>query len=372
MGRNRCDANLVPTIRGEGLNLITCHKGWRVVMLAKLEVEKLIVAKEITIAYSFLETAEKQFSFVGEELVNPDVRESLATKLFEKNYFCDRLNLTLGPIVRSHNYTKYSGRKIFKTRPGYYDIRDTDGFFLQPNEVISVATNERIALKGKIGATILPRLTTVDAGLVYIPTYIDPYWNGILQGVIVNIGSQPIRLDLCEKIAICRFYRIDGVVDPQTEQQFPAKSHHFGNNWNKIINEEVDPLPRRKEPYKVEKIRGWIRFLDNAKSYWKKIVGIGLSGSVICGALWICYTKYQDFSSKLDRIPFSGTVDISIEPGKSLASKEITVARSARDTQGAWVAPEGSADDIEQLTARFSPDPQDPAKTTVTIVVRMR
>ncbi|MGH8522033.1 MAG: hypothetical protein ACREU9_11590, partial [Gammaproteobacteria bacterium] len=134
----------------------------------------LMKAGEVRLVYSFCPDPNGGVTNLGEQQVDPNQPELPSTSLFYKNYFGDRLKLTLGPIVKSHLDGPVVGRVAFGNFAGCVDLRASGNCIeLAPHEVISVATNERITLRGNVAAYILPRLTNADAGLLYVPSYID-------------------------------------------------------------------------------------------------------------------------------------------------------------------------------------------------------
>src|SRR5436309_5498046 len=211
-------------------------------MLTKDRVEDLIRTKEIAISYSFGLKEGKFVEFEMDQFVDPDTPESPATKMFARNFFGDRLTVTVGPVEKTHSTRWPSGRAQFKNRSGYFDLR-ARSLVLEPHETVSISTNERIILRGTVAAATIPRLTNADAGLLYVPSYIDPYWDGILQAVIHNMTDRRQELSLCERVAICRFYRVEGIAPKADAQKFASKSHHFGQSWSKILKEDFDPIP---------------------------------------------------------------------------------------------------------------------------------
>lgn len=143
-------------------------------MISRTEIESLITTGEISISYSFAPANGGSFEYLGQEQpVNLEDPKSPATKLFQENYFNDRLHVTLGPLVMSHDSYYGKKRPEFKGYEGCTDIRESDNrIVIYPRETISVNTNERIKVKGKLGGLVLPRLKLADSGLLYTTSYI--------------------------------------------------------------------------------------------------------------------------------------------------------------------------------------------------------
>ena len=271
-------------------------------MIEQRELEKLIAAQQIEISYYYYKENGRYIQLEDEELLTLD-KKSNVYKYFCENYFGDRLSLTLGPIVKSHKFKKIRGRKNFKNRDYYFDLRESDGSILvEPGETISVASNERIYLHGNFGAFLLPRLSNVDAGLVFATSYIDPKWNGIVQSIITNVSDDSIRISICEKYAICRFYPIVGSVSDEFEKKFSQKSHHYGQSWKKIILEDHDPFPTKKKREKSSFIRNTFFFI---KQYIKDVTLVGLIVVVLSG--------YYDFKSSYEKLVDKSNKVIEIE-----------------------------------------------------------
>ncbi len=93
----------------------------------------------------------------------------------------------------------------------------------------------------------MPKLACVDAGLIYIPSYIDPEWDGVLQAVIVNATTNSIKIRMNEKVGIVKFHSVDGTLESNYREEFIRKSHHYGQGWKRIIEEDFNPLPTKKD-----------------------------------------------------------------------------------------------------------------------------
>lgn len=380
-------------------------KNGSMAMLSKSEVEKLLIAEEIKIDYTFshLDGGAPKY-LCGGQAADVSNQELPATRMFNNGFFGDRLRLTLGPIVMTHCPQHYSKRSSYNGRPGLIDLRESNNqIILEPHEVISANTNEHIVLGGKIGAVILPRLRNADAGLLYIPSYIDPYWDGILQAVIVNLTDHKQFLNLCEGIAICRFYRVDGTVSPDARRSFPGKSHHFGQSWNKILEDGAEPFPRRKQPAPQSKLRqlyGDVRFW--VSTHWRILEGLGFTA----GALFIAYyvgifsaqigrldrtektvlsvdkqlaqvaqVEIPNLKHSIDQLTTSrirsGTAALNVYSGSTTATSVFDVSQEARAGCCVWLNPVDGGIQYTSLQGRAEPSPANPKNTQVTIELRL-
>jgi deoxycytidine triphosphate deaminase len=219
-------------------------------MLSHLAIEAAVRSNRIEVYYYFLPDNTGAIDFHPDGLrVDLDQPQSPQARFFHERLFSDRLGLTLGPIVKSHGGHSGSRRSAFRGRKDCIDIRETgNALLLNPYETISIATNERIVLGGDVFALLVPRITLADAGILLNVAYIDAYWNGTMQMVLTNSTPYPQRLNLIEPIAQCLFFDLEPSASLAFKTNFPAKSHHYGQNWKKIINEDGDPFPTRKIP----------------------------------------------------------------------------------------------------------------------------
>jgi len=326
-------------------------------MLSHTKIEQRVRDGEIRIAYSFLPNDKGEVLFVDPDApVDLDKPDSAATRFFQSRLFSDRLGVTLGPVVRSHSPLAGLKRPKFRGLPDTTDIRDSAGVLaLQPFETVSVASNEHITLGGKTAAMIIPRITNADAGIILAPTYIDAYWSGTLQMVLTNATQHIQHLRLIEPIAQCFFFALGSAVDPAFKQRFPSKSHHFGQNWHKVLREDGDPFPRRKRlghtPGPIPRARlAVIRFWEENRSW---VVALGLVGAVVTAA--VGYGRIAQQISTLakdgetvaqhthrlqsleDRIPLSGIQRTAIPTGRVFHSLDFTIDRPLSASTTIWV-----------------------------------
>ncbi len=318
-------------------------------MLTQDAVESLIKQRELDIFYTFSRFGSDPATQLAETAVAPATSDGVATRMFRQNFTGDRLYLTMGPVAKSHSGS--AGRRPrFKTHADCIDLRASNGtLVIEPRETLMVSTNERIRLGGKLAAYILPRLTNVDAGLLYTPSYIDPYWDGILQAVIVNVTDRPQSLQIGEPIAICRFYRVEGIVPTSLRDTFPKRSHHFGQAWSKILEEDADPFPLRKRALSPTRGDAALRSLRAAFDRWK---GTILSLAFVSAAVGVIYyaggiqSELQQYRAERDardeearrtrslaadlasfeaRLPIAGRIVLSIPAGATRATATIPV-----------------------------------------------
>ena len=332
-------------------------------MFNKNLLKQWVEAGEVRISYAFDIADEIPSRLEPPPLVDFANEDSPATRAFNASYFGDRLGLRLGPIVYSHSYDKKRTRVNFKGRAGVFDLRASAGAIrIMPGEGLTVSSIENIAFGATMAAIVLPRLSLATAGLVVATTYIDPYWEGILQLYIKNTTVNPYELKIGEKIAICRFYNVLG--DPEAAEvqaKFAEKSHHYALNWTKILDTDVDPQPLRKRPLSSSVAAHTMRFGKKfILDYWPLLVGGGL---IVAIAGWfIAYGKLTarlerlgKFEEKVDRLNDKlakveddarriaakqiaiGRTDVIIDAGATKGSVEIPLDRAWSPNDVAWV-----------------------------------
>lgn len=321
-------------------------------MIAKEKIEHLLKEKVITISYKFLEIDGEISVLAEEEFVDPTNDNSLAYKAFCKNFKGDRLTVTMGAIAMSHSIKKHKDRKNFSGKNYYFDLRETDNEIqIFPGETLSICSNERIGIKDHYGAYILPRLTLADAGLFYVPSYIDPTWDGLMQAVIHNFSKNKVKLKIGEGVSICRFYKIDGELDDSFKEEFRVKNHHFGQNWEGILDESRDPIRRGKKPtldtfkfkYVFDAAEVVFQFLKN------HYVAI-FSGSIILALGWTyqaVHTIVKEYpeikksvtqlNKQIERVPDSYKISIEV-PEKKLQFIHVEkIKRKQKTIETIWV-----------------------------------
>lgn len=279
-------------------------------MLSKRQVQERLEAGEIRIGYSFDVRDGTLTRSEPAQLVQPRNQDLFSTRLFDRSFFGDRFAIRLGPIVLSHVYKKVGGRKRFKNRPGVFDLRETGGsIWIMPGEGLTVSSIENIALGANTGAIILPRLSLATAGVMATTTYIDPCWDGILQLYIQNSTPHVYELKAGESVAVCRFYQAN-VSEPAEELRrlFASKSHHYGLNWENILDSDRDPQPLRKNPVRDIWYRRLRRFLTVfVREHWGYVVGASIFSMIVAFLIGL-----GAFYEKMKRID-----DLEVANGKN-------------------------------------------------------
>lgn len=182
--------------------------------------------------------------------VNPKTDDNICSDLdklkIDTTKKGSRFPLTLGPVIKRYN-SKSQRKKRFKKKKYLQDLRTDDNtFLLNPHETISILSNEYIETDNETGAFIFPRLSLADVGIALIPTYVDPFWKGILQMTLVNTTNKSIRIKLGESIAVIFFNKIDEHLSDEYSSSFPTNSHHYGQTWEKIINQDAEAFLNKK------------------------------------------------------------------------------------------------------------------------------
>jgi deoxycytidine triphosphate deaminase len=272
------------------------------VMMSRKEVENRIQAGDIAISYSFLPNDGQITYYKNEIKVTPDPN-SAAYQFFIRQYFGDRLRITLGPIVQTYTARYSNRRKTYKSYKGCFDIRENDNrLTVFPGETLHVASNERITLSEKCGAILLPRLSLVDAGIRYIPSYIDPGWDGLLQAVITNVSQEEISIRAIESIAICKFHPLFGEIMPNNSVEFARKSHHYGHCWSKLLEDDGNPFPIKKVAQPRKRVVRLTSFLETVWKYEKpKLFTLAGIGAVVV-AIFYFGVYYGDLAERYHKI----------------------------------------------------------------------
>jgi len=360
-------------------------------MISKAEIEDFITAGEIKISYSFAPQNGDGFTYLGQEehvdLSNP---QSPATKLFQKNYFNDRLHVTLGPVIMSHHSLYGRKRRQFKDWERCTDIRESDNrILIYPRETISVNTNERITVKGQLGGLVLPRLKLADSGLLYTTSYIDPWWDGILQAVIVNATDSRQELHLGDRIATCFFFLVHGKVPEEIREEFQRTSHHYGQNWQGILERDDKPFPRVVKPVADQALQRIFHVVSRWLSKYKEWLApvlltspvlLALLGSIyFAGQFYVRLSKLEKSEDKiisdirdLDKevhaklpklerqlgllqgaMPLGGVLTIPIQSGWTASTGSVDVPWSPDRGATVWLQALDRPDDVASLEGRI-------------------
>lgn len=231
-------------------------------VLSSASIDSLLGDGSLEIAYSFLpDGSGARFDYFPNRIpVAINDADSRATRFFRERMSAFRLQLTVGPVVKSHRDLRVPGRPSFKDVDDCTDIRETNNrFVIEPGEVVSVITNEHVRFGERVAAIVTPRVTTTDSGLLLATAYIDPCYEGLLRVTLQNATTFRQELRLLEPVAQCIFFSVDGAVGDKFQQDLAAKSVFFGNTWKKILEEDAEPFPRRKRPVHRRKIREWVQ-----------------------------------------------------------------------------------------------------------------
>src|ERR1044071_321276 len=109
------------------MHSVFCKTTYRAgdVMLSRKEVESRIRVGDIGISYSFL-PRDNLVAYSREEFKVDLGPNNEAYKFFVRQYFGDRLRITLGPIVRTYTERYAKRRRTYKGYKGCFDIRESD------------------------------------------------------------------------------------------------------------------------------------------------------------------------------------------------------------------------------------------------------
>jgi len=280
-------------------------------VLSHREVERRLISGEISIYYSFLRISDNDAIkyFENEVKVKPNDDNSIATQFFRERMGAFRLQLTVGPIAKTHSSKPIPNRPIYQGQPQCTDLRaNGNELIIEPYEVISIATNERVVFGGETAAIVTPRVTNTDSGLLLTTAYIDPYYDGILRVVVSNMTDHQQILHLLEPIAQCIFFGVDGEIDPSFKAEFAHKSVFYGQNWKRIIDEQGDPFPRRKKPVVKQSFSDKFKFfIEKARANLaSSILTLGFITTLVVFLLAVGnfqseIARFQNLQEKLDQ-----------------------------------------------------------------------
>ncbi|HGG8853256.1 TPA: hypothetical protein ACJJ1B_004361 [Enterobacter roggenkampii] len=241
-----------------------------------------------------------------------------------------RFPLTLGPVVKRYN-KKVSKKEQFKGKPYLQDLRNGDNsLLLEPHETVSILSNEYVETDNETGALIFPRLSLADVGVALIPTYVDPFWKGILQMTLVNNTKKTIKIKLGESIGVIFFNEIDEALDDDYQNAFPTTSHHFGQTWEKIIDQDAEPFLNKKTHADIN-LREHIKLtLQEYKDAIFKVISFATFVSVIFTAGY-GYNQVLELKKSVDEFkeekhtPYTGITQLTINKGEKNISKTIDI-----------------------------------------------
>ncbi len=96
--------------------------------------------------------------------------------------------------------------------------------------------------------------------------------------LLTNSPEHVKQLSLLESIAQCYFFDLPDGVYTSFRDLLPRKSHHYGQNWHKILNEDAEPFPLRKRPVTIRGIGRWIigarQLWNDYKSYFMPVIAV--------------------------------------------------------------------------------------------------
>lgn len=331
-------------------------------MLSKGIIEELIRTSVIELTYSYVEDGNSIIQLPEEMHVNPDDKALSSTKMFNRNFTrVDRFNVTIGPVVLSHSVKRRDDRTNFRARDYYFDLRETNyEIEILPSETISVCSNERIAVNGGYAAYVIPKLSNADAGILHISSYIDPFWNGVLQDTIHNLTDKPVKLRVCEPYAVVRFYEVKGLYTDDFKNEFPSSSHHYGQNWRDILSGKRDPirpgklglLNRQDETNldlksSTEHIGFWNKITNVARNRWREAIFTSAFVSVVAvvqagKAVLVDVPELKKSIVGIERIVTSDQISVDIPANTFFVTHKIKVARSIKNIRTIWTKEVGT------------------------------
>ncbi|HUN86788.1 MAG TPA: hypothetical protein VMU48_20575 [Terracidiphilus sp.] len=364
-------------------------------MLSHRDVDSRIASGKLKLWYSFLPNPSGAITFYEDDLpVDLSQPGSPATQFYRKNMYSSHLHLTTGPIVKTHHRLVVPGRKLFRQQKRCFDLREqNNAIVVAPFELLSVATNERIALDGRTAALVTPRITCTDSGLLLSAAYIDPYYEGIMRVVICNTTPERQTLRLLEPIAQCFFFDLSTDVAESYKREFPQKSVFYGQNWKLLLDSDGDPFPRRKapilEPSARDKFAAAISNLTSLNTIQKAVTVAGVltvAGLLVAlGRLQAVTAHFESVSNQVvtlngrlgaiaESVPLVGSRDIVVPVGVREGSVQFTIGVASRNSPHLWLAIDpASATTQNDVRLSYSLMPAaDSSETTIEITARPR
>ena len=293
---------------------------------------KLIAAGELEIAYAHdCTTPGNCVRLSTEAQVTPSLDTARpADRMFAGNFFGDRLDVSLGPIAFSHRRREPAGRDRFNGRRGTIDLSASAyKLTIEPGELLTIQTIERVRLGRGLAAVLLPRLTLATAGLQTLTSYVDPGWNGILQVALVNISDKPYELTVGERIAVLRFYEVSSPVSQEEVAKFAEKSHHYGLTWEGILDKGKDPMPFRKLPVERWDVR---RIRASLQGAGRLVVGSFGLVAVLGALMWLGArnAELQDALSLRDEVEAAARINQGLVAELEAVEARAPVTASSR------------------------------------------
>jgi deoxycytidine triphosphate deaminase len=364
-------------------------------MLSHRDLDARIAAGTVKLWYSFLPDVSGHVEFHPDELpVDISHPDSPATVFYRRNLYSSRLHLTVGPIVKTHQRLSVAGRKTYLHHKRCFDLREqNDAIVVAPYELLSIATNERIALDGKTSALVTPRITSTDSGLILSTAYIDPYYDGIMRVVLCNMTPERQTLRLLEPIAQCFFFDVPSDVDVSFKMGFAQKSVFYGQNWQRVLNSDSDPFPRRKipiqEPSVRERLEAAVKNLGSLNAIQKFFTGAGIltvAGLLIgLGRFLNVTTNYERLRKDVDTLiqrgatedeaaPLLGNRDIIIPAGAGEGRVRVNIAVASVSTPHVWLTIDRTStinEDNVRLSYILMPG-KNPSETSVDLIAHLK
>lgn len=331
-------------------------------MISKSKLNRLFYSGDLKLSYSFTDLNGQLQHHPDPLFVDPNKQDDIAFRMFDKNCKSDRLTITLGSVVFSHNFEDAPGRIRFKDQPYTSHLLETNNrFILLPRETISLSSNEFIALGANHGAIIFPRLTLADAGLIYIPSYIDPTWQGVMQAVIHNFSDKTVELYLCEGLAACRFYQIDGEIDQHFIDNFKVHNHHYGQNWHGIYEGSREAVRLGKRPsLATTKSSNFHKKFDQFTRWYESNATKILLGTTILTigtffaaskALLLDLPNIAEKAEQVILIPTTGSLNITVPPEVFEHRFRHKIDRPKNVSNTAWLQLSPDLDNISNADA---------------------
>ncbi|MBS4752777.1 hypothetical protein KG112_08145 [Nocardioides sp. zg-ZUI104] len=319
--------------------------------LSARKVRGLIEQGNIKLEYAYVPDGDG-FTRTGAGVVNLSDEALPATGLFLANSSGTRLQLTVGPMARSHNDFAYAGRAPVQRSKDIFDIAAAGAITVEPRETVTILANEYVEFDNAYAALVTPRVTMTDAGFLLTSAYVDPGYKGLLRVTLNNATNFRQTLKMLEPIAQLLVYKVSGQVDSDNEQRLLARSVFYGTSWARVLGDDVDPFPRRKtplakQPVPARAVNAWRSLRAHGLSAAKSVVAFGYVALIVTGL--IGYGRFEQQLEGVDRLeqqlvdarsrtPLSGrepvtfdqpTASVSIRLERDIPSDAVVVATIA-------------------------------------------
>ena len=293
-------------------------------LLSTEEIQRLIRIGTLRLQYGFLPIGE-QVLRAPDQQVNLEATEADATRFFHKNASGARLQLTVGPYARSHAPVQFAGR-VYLPRGDTIDLNRHDNYSLviEPNETITLLTNEYVEFPSTHAGIVTPRVTMTDAGLLLTTAYIDPGYRGLLRITLANPTRRHLILRMTEPVAQLFVFEVKGALPANNRERLADRSVFYSSNWSRVLESDADPFPRRKLPLHTATVserllNTWRRSTQSGWTLLRSLGVLALSGAIITAL--IGYGRFQEQINSIDnlqrtisdtgaRVPFAGLVTV--------------------------------------------------------------